>query len=247
MNDTDTWDLSQFVLFPVEKCSSSSIPTKDWTMYKLEIMDILKNNKPALIYILSCAAYFRKQLGGQNEYRNIVAHHIDKIMEQFGFKCVEVHGYDLISPSGKTISTKTGGELFHTETKKVKRSQKVSRVTMNNSHPGKKSKRTKPVFDILLLIQLDPYLVCAITDYAQIVDNIDDPISGCVLKNVSFDVFDYLITPTEMLPPIELTKEEKKSIDVEVEEHIKNPTLFKKLLDKRNISIDTTIPKSEIW
>lgn len=178
-------------------------------------VEMLSEKKHILIQILSNAYHLKENLGTKAEDRFVVPRQIDRAMEKLGFRCEEEKGYDLSIPGLEyTISDKTTNYLFHQTTSKKAKTKFIKTLMMSNVHSGQSSEtHARPQFDCLLALQYDPFLVCGVTPYNQIVTNLKQGDGGWTLKDVPVDCFRFVLSPTEKIPPSDLTPEAKAKID----------------------------------
>ena len=178
-------------------------------------VEMLTAKKDILIQILSNAFHLKDHLGTKAEDRFVVPRQIDRAMEKLGFRCEEEKGYDLSIPVFEyTISDKTTNFLFHQNVSKKARTKCIKNLMMSNVHSGQSSEtHPRPQFDCLLALQYDPFLVCGVTPYNRIVANLKQGDGGWTLKNVPVDCFRFVLSPTEKVPPSDLTPETKAKIE----------------------------------
>lgn len=211
------------------------------------VIEKLEQGRETLEHILSFAYFYNYHLGGDNQFRFEVPHHIDWGMTAFGFTCVEQAEFDLILPVGTlclpnkenaTISSKTGQGVVHTENGNYHRRRKskintTKSIIMSNYHMSSTTEsRKKPVFDILLIAQYNPYLCCGVAPYYNLV--IRDTTAGTVCNPIPIDNIRWVIHPQELVKPKELLESQKKLILDEVKER-KQPTLFARCLELQKI------------
>ena len=178
-------------------------------------IEMLTERKHILIQILSNAYHLKEHLGTKAEDRFVVPRQIDRAMEKLGFRCEEEKGYDLSIPEFEyTISDKTTNFLFHQNVSKKARTKCIKTLMMSNVHSGQSSEtHLRPQFDCLLALQYDPFLVCGVTPYNRIVTNLKQGDGGWTLQNVPVDCFRFVLSPTEKIPPSDLTPETQDKIN----------------------------------
>ena len=189
--------------------------------------------------ILKYAHHFHKKLGGDNQYRLEIPHHVDTAMTAFGFVCVETDDYDLSLTTDKyprpiLLSSKMGIELIHTALGSYHRTRgsKIDRtkeIIMSNTHVGSTAEITnKPKFDILMVFQHTPFLACGIVSYSNL--TFRNTKGGTKCLGIPIDKFNWIVYPNENLTAVPLTPEEEKIIDEEVN-RCKSPSMMLRLLD----------------
>jgi len=210
--------------------------------------NILSADRDGMIDILSKAWHFKQILGTKNEDRFIIPRQVDHgIAKLFNLLCEEEEAYDLSIPTdGYTISDKMANDLFHQSTSKKVRSGIIKdNLQMSNTRSGQSSNNhQRPRFDCLLAMQYIPYLVCGIVPYHKIVSHFRHTDGGWVLKRVPIDHFQYILSPTETIPPQDISPDDKA--EMENFAQLVKGEFFPKLLDKRPKKADTT-PQIEVW
>lgn len=198
-----------------------------------KITDLFDTDKTEKLFkILSVASHFQKELGGKNEFKFVVPHHIDVSMKQFGITVVEIEDIDMMI-DGITISNKSLQHLVHTEKGELRGSRNslynvTLPIIMGNSHPSRSNQNCRiPKFDILCLIQLNPFICFGFIPYSKV--KIDLKPSGSECKPIPLCFIKWIIDPYKTRLPITLLPEQKKILDKEVQE-IREPTLFKRIL-----------------
>ena len=203
----------------------------------------LKDKTKTLERILCYARHFHLKLGGENQYRLEVPHHVDNIMERFGFVCVETNYIDLSLQTELyfrpiTLSSKMGIGLIHTPGGKYHKSRgskinKTKDIIMSNIHGSSDSNTyIKPIFDILMIFQHTPFLVCGIAPYYSLV--IRPTKAGSICKGIPIESFRWIISPYEKIIARQLSNDENKIIDEEVN-RCKHPMMMKRLLELPDI------------
>lgn len=181
----------------------------------IKTFEMLSAKKSILIQILSVAYHLKELLGTKAEDRFTIPRQIDRAMEKLGFCCEEGVGYDLSIPfTDLTISDKLTNFLFHHTVSRKARTKCIKNLMMSNVHSGQsRETHLRPQFDCLLAMQYDPFLVCGVTPYHRIVTNLRQGDGGWTLQNVSVDCFRFVLSPTESLPPGNLTPEKQAKLE----------------------------------
>lgn len=206
------------------------------------IMDIVYNqfqDHKTLEKILGYAHHLHLKLGGENQFKFEVPHHVDWAMEFFGFVCIEKDYVDLILKSAQygrviNLSSKMGIGLIQTNYGKYHKSRgskinKTKDIIMSNKRGSSNSNiYIKPTFDVLVVFQHTPFLACGVVPYSSL--TIRPTKGGSVCKGISIDLIRWVIHPQEQIVARQLTPEENKIIDDEVD-RCHSPKMIKRLLE----------------
>jgi len=213
-----------------------------------KMFDIASGDRNRLINTLSLAYHLKTALGSKNEDRFIVPRQVDHCLATFGVLCEEEEAYDLRIPDlDYTISDKMANDLFHQSTSKKVRAEIIKdNLQMSNVRSGQSGdNHQRPQFDALLVMQYIPFLVCGVAPYHKIVTHFRHTDGGWVLKKVPTSHFKYILSPTESIPPRDITPEIKTEIDNFA--MLVQGGFLPKLLDKMPSIVDTTPAQTEIW
>jgi hypothetical protein len=168
-----------------------------------------------LLRVASIAKVMDDVLGSSNEMRFIVPHQIDKGgMPSLGLECVETDGYDLktLTDPPIRISSKKVKSKFHNPEKNggIRQSYKLA-LPFGKTRNGSTTK--VPICDVLLLVQLSPYVVCGVAPMHRIREYIKEEDAGTDLKNVPFDLFDYVLHYIDRIETYDIPSPIKSAIE----------------------------------
>lgn len=236
---------SKIIPAPAEETEENA---KQFDAATLKTFEMINSKRDVMIDILSLAYHLKTTLGTKNEDRFTVPRQVDNCMKSMGFLCEEEAAYDLLIPEfNYMISDKMANFLFHHDTSKKARTDIIKdKLQMSNVRSGQSGDNHQaPKFDCLLAMQYIPFLVCGIVPYHKIASHFRHTDGGWILSKVPVDYFTYVISPTEGVPPRDITPEIQGNIDEFVK--IVQGGFLPKLLDKMPQVVDTPIPKVESW